>query len=96
MLDYAIALGLEVEELQLWESLCCDVEFGLFSLHETYHEVISDTLIDVETLFSTTSTQVVLVCKNLKQSLKALRSYQRELSQAHIELFDIFSKLREL
>lgn len=68
----AAALG---RELQFLKSLCHDVEFGLFSFHSIYQELLSDTLIDEETVSSTISDQVCLVHLNLMHNLKALRAY---------------------
>lgn len=36
LLDCTTMLGIEAEWLQLWEFLCRDVKFRLFSLHATY------------------------------------------------------------
>lgn len=50
--DYDVALDLETRELQQWEYLCHDVEFWWFSIQTIYQEVLSDTLMDVEIMFT--------------------------------------------
>lgn len=58
--------------------------------------IIKYTIMDADTIFNTKSEQATLLREDLEHSLRALRSYQRELSQAQIELLNISAELREL